>query len=92
MKAIMEVPITKVQGGIRFATLEVELPFPPHIGMLVWHVAWKDGREVKAVSLQFDEANEPSIIVSLEPERTNNEEEQNQILEQYKGHGWTTPA
>ena len=89
MKAIMEVPITKGQGGIRSAKLEVELPFSPHVGMPVWHVAWKDSREVKGVSLQFDEDNKPSIIISLEPERTNNEEEQNQLLEQYKGHGWS---
>lgn len=92
MKAIMEVPITKEQGGIRFAKLEVELPFSPHVGMPVWHVAWKDSREVKGVSLQFDEDNKPSIIISIEPERTKNEEEQKQLLEQYKGHGWTALA
>ena len=92
MKAIMEVPITKPGGGICFAKLEVELPFSPHVGMPVWHVAWKDSREVKVVSLQFDEDNKPSIIVSLEPERTDNEEQQNQLLEQYKGHGWKTIA
>jgi hypothetical protein len=89
MKATMEVPIIKTQGGIRSAWLEVDLPFSPHVGMPVWHVAWKDSREVKGVSLQFDENNEPSIIVSLEPEQANSVEEQNQLIKQYKGHGWT---
>ncbi len=89
MKATMEVAITKGQGGIRFAHLEVDLPFAPSIDMPVWHIAWKDSRKVKGISLQFDEDNKPSIIVNLEPESTRTEEEQTMLIEQYKGHGWT---
>jgi hypothetical protein len=90
MKAVLEVAITKPQGGIRFASKEVDLPFAPYKGMMVWCMAWKDGREVKGVALQFDpDYGEPSLIISLEPERAANAEEQDRLVEQYKGHGWT---
>ena len=90
MKVVMEVPITKSQGGSRPAPrLEVDLPFAPHIDMPVWHVAWKDSRKVIGVALQFDLDDEPSLIITLEPEHASNVEEQDQLLEQYKGHGWT---
>jgi len=86
----MEVAITKPQGGIRFAHKEVDLPFAPYKGMMIWCVAWKDGREVKGVSLQFDlDYGEPSLTIVLEPERSVSAEDQDQLVEQYKGHGWT---
>lgn len=89
MKVVMEVPIIKAQGGPRSAPrLEVDLPFAPHIDMPVWHVAWKDSRKVKGVALQFDLDDEPSLIITLEPEHASNVEEQEQLLEQYKGRGW----
>ena len=62
----------------------------PDVGMPVYHVAWKDSRNVKGVSLQFDENNQASIMVILESEQTVDKEQQNQLLEQYKGHGWET--
>ena len=90
MKALMEVPIKKEGGGICFARLKVDLPFLPYVGMPVYHVAWKDSRDVIWVSMQFDEDNEASIMVRLESEHTDNKEQQNQLLEQYKAHGWET--
>jgi len=90
MKAVMEVAITKPQGGIRFARKEVDLPFAPYKGMMVWCVAWKDSREVKGVALQFDlDYRELFLIISIESESSRNAEEQDQLVEQYKGHGWT---
>ncbi len=89
MKVVMEVPIIKTQGGARPAPrLEVDLPFAPHIDMPVCHVAWKDSRKVEGVALQFDRDDEPSLIITLEPEHASNVEEEEQLLEQYKGHGW----
>jgi hypothetical protein len=88
MKVVMEVPII-MQGGPRPTPhLEVDLPFAPHIDMPVWHIAWKDSRKVKGIALQFDLDNEPSLIITLEPEHASSVEEQEQLLEQYKGHGW----
>jgi hypothetical protein len=90
MKAVMQVAITKPQGGIRFAGKEVDLPFAPYVGMMVWCVAWKDGREVKGVILQFDpDYGEPSLIIDLESETAANAKEQEQLVGQYRGHGWT---
>ena len=89
MKVVMEVPIIKAQGGPRSAPrLEVDLPFAPHIDMPVWHVAWKDSRKVEGVALQFDIDDEPSLIITLEPEHASDIKEQEKLLEQYKGHGW----
>ena len=86
----MQVAITKPQGGIRLAAKEVDLPFAPYKGMMVWCVAWKDGREVRGVALQFDlDYGEPSLIITLESETAANAEEQERLVEQYKGHGWT---
>ena len=93
MKVFMEVPIIKEQGGPRPAPrLEVDLPFAPYIDMPVWHVAWKDSRKVENVALGFDLDDEPSLTITLEPENASNDQEQKQLIEQYKGHGWDVSA
>jgi len=90
MRAFMEVVITKPGGGVRTVKKEVDLPFAPAIGMSVWCQAWKDTRKVKDVSLCFDPDDyEASLWIGMETEETRNAEEQERLVEQYKGHGWS---
>lgn len=87
MKAVMEVPIKKQQGGPRTAPhLEVDLPFAPYLGMPVWHVAWKNSRKVTGVTLDLN--NEPFLIINLEPEEASDAKDEERLIQQYKGHGW----
>jgi hypothetical protein len=90
MKADMEVAITKPGGGIAIVNKEVDLPFAPNVGMKISCVAWKSQREVENVTLTFDEDyGDPYLTLYMEIDKTQNEKEQNQLVEMYKACGWT---
>ena len=90
MRAIMCVAITKLEGGVRSVRKEVDLPFAPNIGMEIECAAWKSQRKVKNVTLSFDQDYEEAYLsLYMGKDETKNEEEQNQLAETYKGHGWT---
>jgi len=90
MQVSMEVIITKPGGGPETVRKEVDLPFAPYEGMQVWCQAWKDTRNVIKVSLSFSpEDYEPSLSIFMGAEETADSEEQERLVEQYKGHGWS---
>ena len=90
MKTEMTVAITKPGGGVENVFKEVDLPFAPNIGMEIWCAAWKSQRKVENVTLSFDQDYEgASLSLYMGNDKTNNEEEQNRLVEMYKGQGWT---
>ena len=89
MKVEMTVAITKHGGGIEFVCKEVNLSFVPNIGMDISCTAWKTQRKVENVTLNFDPDYEvESLSLDMGRDETKNEEEQNQLIEMYKAHGW----
>jgi hypothetical protein len=89
MKAILEVVITKPGGGTATVHNEVDLPFAPYPGMDVECSAWKFARPVKGTTLSLEpDSNEPCLYVHLGRDETEGAEEQRQLIESYKGHGW----
>jgi hypothetical protein len=90
MKAILEVVITKAGGGTATVRNAVDLPFAPYPGMEVECSAWKFSRPVKGTILSLDpDSNEPCLYIHLGTDETRDAEEQRQLIESYKGHGWS---
>ena len=90
MKVKMTVAITKPGGGVEIVHKEVDLPFAPNIGMEIECFAWKSQREVKNVTLSFDQDyKEAYLSLHMGKDETKNEKEQNQLVEMYKEDGWT---
>ena len=90
MKVKMTVAITKPGGGVELVCKEVDLPFAPNIGMEIECTAWTSQRKVENVTLSFDQDYEGAYLsLHMGENKTNNEEEQKQLVEMYKGHGWT---
>jgi len=85
MKAVFNVAITKPGGGIEFARKETEIDFMPVAGMQVEDSAWKD--PVKVVSVCYG-IESKDLFITLENHDAENSQDQEYLLEMYKGHGW----
>jgi hypothetical protein len=69
------------------ARKEFQLPFAPTVGMEINTPAWKEGRQVGAVTLNLDEGD-LFIYLDMGEERRDSEEALASIARVYKDHGW----
>ncbi len=89
MKAIMDVVITKPGGGCAIVQSTVDLPFAPYPGMELECSAWKSSRPVQGTTLSLEpDSGRHCLYIHLGKDGTGNAEEQRQLIESYKGHGW----
>jgi len=89
MKVVMNVPITKPEGGIIFLRKDFDLPCTPFIGMEIDLQMSDFPKKVKNVTLIFEaDDKNPYLYLVMEKSETESAEEQNNRVEEYKEDGW----
>lgn len=89
MKVTLKVPIKKTGGGIRIASKGIDICFAPPKDMSVEDVAWEGDKKVTGTTLSIDpNTSEPTLYVYLDSEYTKDENDQDMLVEQYKGCEW----
>jgi hypothetical protein len=86
MKTNFQVALVTPESSVRFARLEVDLPFAPSMEMQFDHPVWKEGR--KPVCIEFD-LEQLSFFVQFEQDKLSDQEALKEHCETYKYHGWT---
>lgn len=89
MNAMMNVPITKPEGGIEFVHKTIDLPFAPYIGMEIEYGVESPKKVMNVTLTLVPDYEPPYLYLAMEKSETHNEDEQKSLVEAYKEDGWT---